>query len=62
MGYVELPEGVRILGIIEVDDFDELQHEMVLELVDASGVPHFAVPPSERRGPVLMADSRRDQQ
>lgn len=41
VGYVELPDGVRVEAIVEVDDFDDLRIDLPLHLTDASGVPRF---------------------
>lgn len=47
VGYVELPDGVRIEAIIDVDDLDDLRIDMPVRLTDGTGVPHFT--PAEVR-------------
>ena len=41
VGYVELPEGVRVEGIVHVDDFADLAIGMPVRLSAVAGVPHF---------------------
>jgi uncharacterized OB-fold protein len=41
VGYVELPEGVRVEAIVHVDDFAELAIGMPVRLSAVAGVPHF---------------------
>jgi uncharacterized OB-fold protein len=47
VGYVELPEGVRVEGVIEVGDFDRLHIGMPASLATVVGVPHFRVDTDE---------------
>jgi len=47
VGYVELPEGIRIQAILECDDFTELERAPV-QLVGTAPVPRFAVVPQQR--------------
>ncbi|WP_433203085.1 Zn-ribbon domain-containing OB-fold protein [Nocardia sp. CA-107356] len=47
VGYVELPEGIRIQAILECDDFTELYRAPV-HLVGTAPVPRFAVVPQQR--------------
>ncbi|MGQ4601447.1 OB-fold domain-containing protein [Nocardia sp. R6R-6] len=44
VGYVELPEGIRIQAILECEDFAELERAPV-QLVSTAPVPRFAVVP-----------------
>ncbi|ETD33238.1 Zn-ribbon domain-containing OB-fold protein [Williamsia sp. D3] len=51
VGYVELPEGIKIQAILDCDDFTELDRAPV-SLVSTSPVPRFVVgttPPSGAR-------------
>ncbi|MEV2223810.1 OB-fold domain-containing protein [Nocardia vinacea] len=47
VGYVELPEGIRIQAILECEDFTELERAPV-HLVGTAPVPRFAVVPQQR--------------
>ncbi len=42
VGYVELPEGIKIQAVLDCDDFSELDRAPV-SLVSISPVPRFAV-------------------
>lgn len=42
VGYVELPDGVRVEAIIDVDDLDDLRIDLPVRLTDGSSVPRFA--------------------
>jgi uncharacterized OB-fold protein len=42
IGYVELPEGVRVEALIEADDLESLRIGMPMRLAASSGVPRFA--------------------
>jgi len=42
IGYVELPEGVRVEAVIEVDDLESLRIGMPLRIAASTGVPRFA--------------------
>lgn len=44
MGFVELPEGVRVAGILETDRFEDLVGATA-ELIATEPVPRFAVHP-----------------
>jgi uncharacterized OB-fold protein len=46
VGYVELPDGVRVEAVIEVDDLASVRIGMPLRLVPSGGVPRF-VPAAE---------------
>jgi len=46
VGYVELPDGVRVEAVIEVDDLASVRIGMPLRLVSSGGVPRF-VPAAE---------------
>jgi uncharacterized OB-fold protein len=46
VGYVELPDGVRVEAVIEVDDLASVRIGMRLRLVPSGGVPRF-VPAAE---------------
>ncbi|MEV6586667.1 OB-fold domain-containing protein [Streptomyces acidicola] len=39
LGYVELPEGVRVAAVLDVDDFDDLRIGMPLTVCAGDGVP-----------------------
>ena len=41
VGYVDLPDGLRVEAIIEVADFDDLCIDLPVRLIDANGVPRF---------------------
>lgn len=43
VGYVELPDGVRIEAVIETDDLTRLHIGLPVELVEASTVPRFTL-------------------
>lgn len=45
VGYIELPEGVRIEGIIEAEPVDSVYIGMPVRLMEASGVPRYAPTP-----------------
>ena len=42
VGYVELPEGIKIEALLDCDDFTEL-HRAPVSLIESSPVPRFAV-------------------
>jgi len=42
VGYVELPEGIRIEAVLECHDFDELDDGAPVTLIATAPVPHFA--------------------
>jgi uncharacterized OB-fold protein len=50
VGYVELPDGVRIEAILDCDDFSQLEGRAEVELVATAPVPRFAVNASDRLG------------
>jgi len=51
VGYVELPEGIRVAAVIEGDELASLRIGMPLRLATSTGVPRFApVPLSSRAG------------
>ncbi|MFF2846127.1 Zn-ribbon domain-containing OB-fold protein [Streptomyces sp. NPDC058001] len=39
LGYVELPDGVRVAAVLQVDDFDDLRIGMPLTVTAGHGVP-----------------------
>jgi uncharacterized OB-fold protein len=41
VGYVELPEGVKVEAVLDCDDFGDLEDEAVVELVATTPVPRF---------------------
>jgi uncharacterized OB-fold protein len=41
VGYVELPEGVKVEAVLDCDDFADLEDEAVVELVATTPVPRF---------------------
>jgi uncharacterized protein len=45
VGYVELPEGVRVQAVLDVDDLASVRIGMPLRLVCGGGVPRFAAVP-----------------
>ncbi|GAA5055121.1 Zn-ribbon domain-containing OB-fold protein [Nocardia callitridis] len=49
VGYVELPEGIRIEAILDCADFDEL-HAATVRLVAVAPVPRFATTTSRPEG------------
>ena len=42
VGYVELPEGVKVEAVLECADFAELEDDAEVTLVSAEPVPRFA--------------------
>jgi uncharacterized protein len=50
VGYVELPEGVRIEAILDCEDFSQLESQAEVELIATDPVPRFAVSTSARLG------------
>jgi uncharacterized OB-fold protein len=42
VGYVELPEGVKVEAVLDCSDFSELEGEAEVALVAAEPVPRFA--------------------
>lgn len=52
VGYVELPEGIKIQAILDCDDFAELDRAPV-SLVSTSPVPRFAVGAFSNSGETL---------
>jgi uncharacterized protein len=51
VGYVELPEGVRVEAIVEVGDLESLHVGMPVRLAPSTGVPRFVpVTASSRAG------------
>ncbi|MDF3308623.1 Zn-ribbon domain-containing OB-fold protein [Rhodococcus sp. T2V] len=42
VGYVELPEGIRVEGVLDCHDFDELDDGAPVTLVATAPVPRFA--------------------
>ena len=42
VGYVELPEGVRVEAVLDCTDFSELDGDAEVTLVAAEPVPRFA--------------------
>ena len=48
VGYVELPEGIKVEAVLDCEDFTQLENGAVVELVATTPVPRFAaVIPSE---------------
>lgn len=47
VGYVELPEGVKVEAIIDCDDPAELEGDVAVELVATHPVPRFALAPTQ---------------
>jgi uncharacterized OB-fold protein len=43
VGYVHLEPGVKVEGILECDDFDQLEGNALVELRTTEPVPHFRV-------------------
>ena len=43
VGYVELPDGVKVEAVLDCDDFAQLEGHAEVELVAAAPVPRFAV-------------------
>ncbi len=43
VGYVELPEGVKVEAVLDCADFIDLENNAVVELVTTEPVPRFAV-------------------
>ncbi|MEU0946666.1 OB-fold domain-containing protein [Streptomyces canus] len=39
LGYVELPDGVRVAAVLDVDDFEEVRIGMPLTVTASEGVP-----------------------
>ncbi|WP_371828582.1 MULTISPECIES: Zn-ribbon domain-containing OB-fold protein [Nocardiaceae] len=52
VGYVELPDGIKVEAILDCEDFDELD-EAPVELVSTSPVPRFAVSRHSQSGVML---------
>ncbi|WP_248963354.1 Zn-ribbon domain-containing OB-fold protein [Sphaerisporangium perillae] len=46
LGYVELPEGVRVAAVLDTDDLGSIQIGMPLRIEPSNGVPH-AIPIEE---------------
>jgi uncharacterized OB-fold protein len=42
VGYVELPEGVKVQAVLDCEDFTDLDDDAVVELVATAPVPRFA--------------------
>jgi uncharacterized OB-fold protein len=49
LGYVELPDGVRVAAVLDVDDFEEVRIGMPLTVTAGEGVPR-ARPTTGHRG------------
>ncbi|MFI0777483.1 Zn-ribbon domain-containing OB-fold protein [Streptomyces sp. NPDC021212] len=50
VGYVELPENVRVAAVLDVDDLDDLRIGMPLTVTPGSGVPRARPTTPEREG------------
>jgi uncharacterized protein len=46
VGYVELPEGVKVEAVLDCGDFSELEGDAEVTLVAAEPVPRFATEPA----------------
>jgi uncharacterized OB-fold protein len=48
VGYVELPEGIKVEAVLDCTDFAELDHAAPVTLVETEPVPRFATESSLR--------------
>jgi uncharacterized OB-fold protein len=56
VGYVELPEGIKVEAVLDCTDFSELDGKAEVTLVAVEPVPRFATDEALARGSVETAE------